>query len=137
MVLLYRVKKLNVLNWFLFHLLILFQYLCEFQPYLQDQLETSPNLLFADCGNGNDFLESPRNPFLPAGDIKTCSCDRVVGSSFQVLPVVHHLEQVVRSVYDCLRKIDPISHLRDGLEGIYKGSVAGGHRSSVVVDRRS
>ena len=70
----------------------------------------------------------------PAGNIETCSCNSVICPSFQVFPIVNHLEQVVSSVYDRFWKIDPVSHLRYCLEGIYKGSVARGDCASVVID---
>ena len=91
---------------------------------------------------------SPTNLFLGGGD-------GVIGPTLQVLPVRHHLEQLVGSVHDSFGEIDSVRHVHDGSvsdssyspeltgivtspEGIEQGPVrAGDPTISVVVDWRT
>lgn len=99
---------------------------------LENQLETSTDLLLAYLADGANLLECAGHAFLPAGDVQTRGGDRVVRATLQVFAVVHLLEQRISSVHNSFRQIDTIRHTVDLAKSIEQSSVGTAHLKEYI-----
>lgn len=90
---------------------------------LKGELEAAANFLFADFADRTDLLERSRYTLLTAGNVQAGGRFGIIRSAFQILAIVHLLEQVVRPIGDRFRQINPIGHCADLLEGCNQRSI--------------
>lgn len=100
---------------------------------LKGELETTPDFLFADFAHRTDLLERSRYTLLAAGNVQAGGRFGIIRSPFQILAIVHLLEQVVRPIGNRFRQINPIGHCADFLEGCNQRTIRATHRASVLI----
>ena len=67
--------------------------------------------LLTHCADRDNLLEGSRHSFLPAGNIQTRSCNSIIRPPLQILPVMHHLKQIVGSVYYSFSQVYSVRHV--------------------------
>lgn len=100
---------------------------------LEDQFETTPNLLLAHRRHGHDLLESPRHALLTTSDVQTGRRNGLVRSTPQIPAFVDRFEKIISPFRDGARQIDAVTHAGNDLDGVQQGSIRAGHGASIGV----